>query len=110
MLLSGCPTKGFVRQRGSTTIKIAGTAGTALMTAQAGTKIYNGNATGWDYSDFTVGSIGTATGAAQLLGTATVPGVGEAVAAYAWFRLWYDLGANYGPSKWYGSNDSKWFE
>jgi RHS repeat-associated protein len=96
----------------STAIKIAGTAGTALMTAQAGTKIYNGSATAWDYGDFMVGSVGTVAGAAELIGGASyaVPGVGEAVAAYAWFRLWFDLGAQYGPSKWYGNDDTRWFK
>jgi len=96
----------------STTVKVLGTTGSALMTAQAGTKIYNGNATAWDYGDFTVGSVGTVAGAAELIGGASyaVPGVGEAVAAYSWFRLWFDLGAQYGPSKWYGNDDTSWFK
>ncbi|MFZ5940102.1 MAG: hypothetical protein ACOYXB_05970 [Bacteroidota bacterium] len=93
----------------STTIKVLGTAGTVLMTAQAGTKIYNGNATGWDYGDFTVGTAGSLAGIAEIGGYA-VPGVGEAVAAYSWFRLWFDLGAKYGPSKWYGDDDTRWFK
>jgi len=94
----------------SNNIKILGALGSALMTAQAGTKIYNEEATAWDYGDFTVGAAGTVTGAAELLGLSTVPVVGEVVAAYSWFRLWYDLGDKYGPSKWYGTDDRKWFK
>jgi hypothetical protein len=98
--------------RNSMTLKILGTIGTALMAAQAGTKIYNGSATALDYGDFTVGSVGTVAGAAELIGGVSyaVPGLAEAVAAYAWFRLWYDLGAQYGPSKWYGNDDTRWFK
>ena len=96
--------------RTSTIVKILGIIGTAFMTVQAGTKIYDGSAIAWDYGDFTVGSVGTVAGTAELMGgtSCAVPGVGEAVAAYAWFRLWFDLGAQYGPSKWYGNDDARW--
>lgn len=40
--------------------------------------------------------------------------VGEFVAVYGTVRLvwdvFYDLGAEYGPSTWYGKNDDEWFE
>lgn len=41
-----------------------------LMTSQSGTKIYNGNATGLDYSDFTVGIIGLIGAGSQFAGDA----------------------------------------
>ncbi len=93
----------------STTVKIAGTAGSALMSAQAGTKIYNGNANIFDYSDFSVGTAGVASGFAEL-GGYSIPYVGEFVALYSWGRLWFDLGAKYGPSKWYGDDNNSWFK
>ncbi|GHV60469.1 hypothetical protein FACS1894182_15220 [Bacteroidia bacterium] len=37
------------------------------------------------------------------------PIVGQGVAAYSWFRLWFELGAQYGPSTWYGKDDNHWF-
>lgn len=97
--------------RASMTIKILSTTGSVLTTAQAVTKIHNGSATAWDYGDFTVGSVDTVAGSAEIIGGASyvVPELGETVAAYSWFRFWYDLGAQYGPSKWVGNDDTRWF-
>lgn len=96
----------------SATIKVLGTAGSVLMTGIAVNNIRSGNGTALDYRDTTVCAFGTAAGAAELFGGASyaVPGVGEAVAAYSWFRLWFDLGYQYGPSTWYGTDDTRWFK
>ena len=87
----------------SRNVKFLGIFGSAFMTAQAASKINNGyNVTAWDYSDLTVGSTATLVGSAELIGGAsyTIPGFGQAVAAYAWFRLWYEIGAEHGMSTW----------
>jgi len=43
-----------------------------------------------------------------------IPYVGEFVAVYGTLRLtwdvFYNLGANYGPSKWYGTDNTRWFK
>ncbi|MFZ5430467.1 MAG: RHS repeat-associated core domain-containing protein, partial [Bacteroidota bacterium] len=95
--------------RTSLAIKTAGNVGTGLMTATAGYNIYTGNSTVLDYGDFSVGTIGLIGVGASYAGYA-IPGIGQGVAAYSWSRLWFDLGANYGPSKWYGNDNSKWFK
>lgn len=94
----------------STTVKILGAAGSALMTGVAVHHIRSGKGKAIDYGDATVGAVGTVAGAAELLGLGTIPVVGEGVALYSWGRLWWDLGAEYGPSTWYGDDDTKWIK
>ena len=96
--------------RTSTAVKVLGTTGTALMTATAGYNIATGNGTVLDYSDAAVGATGLTTGAVTWATGYAIPVVGEAVALYSWARLWFDLGAKYGPSKWYSDDDTRWFK
>jgi len=76
--------------------------------------IATGNQQPITYADAGVGTMGAiASGASYFYGV-QIPVVGEGVAIYRTLRLTWDvffyLGANYGPSKWYGPNGYKWFE
>jgi RHS repeat-associated protein len=93
----------------SKAVKYAGEIGTALMTAQAGYKIANGKAQSIDVCDFTVGTVGLTSAGIEYFTVYTIPYVGEGVALYGWFRLVWDLGQEYGPSTWFGDDDSKYF-
>ena len=84
----------------STIVEWAGVAGTVLMTASALDNISMGKGTIVDISDASVGTIGLIGTASSYYGYA-IPGVGQGVALYAWARMWWDLGAEYGPSKWF---------
>lgn len=39
-----------------------------------------------------------------------VPGIGWGVTYYDAITTGFELGQDYGPSKWYGSDDTKWFK
>jgi hypothetical protein len=91
----------------STALKYVGNAGTGLMTATSGYYLYNGDINVLNCADFLVGSAGLLNAGALQWTTYGTPVVGEGVALYSWGRLWYDLGANYGPiGAYYGTN--KW--
>ena len=66
------------------------------------------------YVDATVGTAGIMSSVASYYAGIEIPYVGEAVAVYGTLRLTWDvffnLGANYGPSKWYGDDDIRWFK
>lgn len=77
-------------------------------------EIYNGEARPKTYVDAGVGTAGIlATGASYFYGV-QIPVVVAVVAVYGTLRLIWDvsfyLGANYGSSKWYGTDDYKWFK
>ena len=91
-------------------LKGIGIASSAIMIYQGISNISTGNAAGWDYVDAGVGIVGTVSGALSFAGILTIPGVGQAAALYGWFRLFFELGAEYGPSTWYGEDDNKWFK
>jgi len=96
--------------RTSRFLKGIGVASSTVMAYQGFHDITTGDAVGWDYTDAAVGSVGAISGALSLARLLTIPGVGEFVAGYSWFRLWFELGAQYGPSTWYGTDDNKWFK
>ncbi|CAH0313175.1 tRNA nuclease WapA [Pedobacter sp. Bi36] len=81
-------------------------------------QIYNGKQTLMTYPDVAVGAAGLTASAAGYFGgaaaSAWIPVVGEAAALYGASRLLWDvsfsLGQNYGPSKWYGTDHTKWFK
>ena len=76
--------------------------------------INNQNTNPVTYVDAGVGTAGILSSAASYYAGVQIPYVGEAVAIYGTMRLTWDtffyLGANYGPSKWYGTDDTKWFK
>ena len=77
-------------------------------------QIANGTASPITYADAGVGTLGLmASGASYFYGV-QIPAVGQGVAIYGGLRLtwdvFYNLGARYGPSKWFGNDDSKWFK
>ncbi len=92
----------------STAVKVLGTTGTVLMTGVATYNIVdavsnNRSVSGWDIADGSVGAVGLTGAGLTSVGVLSNPvgwGIGAGVATYSWFRLWYDLGAKYGPSKW----------
>lgn len=73
-------------------------------------EIGTGNARPITYVDAGVGTVGLGASASSYFWGVQIPVVGEVVALYGWTRLWMDLGAIYGPSKWYGPDDTKWFK
>ncbi|NBG64767.1 RHS repeat domain-containing protein [Acidiluteibacter ferrifornacis] len=86
-----------------------GFAGSLITTGSVVNDIINGDLTAINYLDAGVGISGlTATG----LGYAgySIPIVGQAAGIYSVWRMSWDLGTLYGPSKWFGNNDKKWFE
>jgi len=99
----------------STAVKIAGDAGSLLTTLNAVNNINKGDGNAiLNWSDASVGSAGLLNSSAgwigSKLGLSSIPIVGEGVAIYSWARLWGDIGYNYGPSHWYGDDDTKWFK
>ena len=64
------------------------------------------------YVDAGVGTAGILSTIASYYTGTQIPYVGSFVAVYGTLRLTWDvsfyLGANYGPSKWYGTDDTKW--
>jgi hypothetical protein len=102
----------------SKVVKWAGVAGTTFMTGVATYNIvddmsHNRSISGWDIADGSVGAIGLTGAGLSSVGIISNPvgwGVGAGVATYSWGRLWFDLGSNYGPSTWYGTNNHKWFK
>ncbi len=102
----------------SKVVKWTGIVGTAFMTGVATYNIvddvsHNRSVSGWDIADGAVGAVGLTGAGLSSAGIISNPvgwGIGAGVAIYGWGRLWFDLGAKYGLSKWYGTNDNKWFE
>ncbi|GHV60466.1 hypothetical protein FACS1894182_15210 [Bacteroidia bacterium] len=92
----------------SKVLKITGAAGSGWMAYQGIQNYKDGDAAFWDYSDIGIGLVGLGSGAFSVAGY-SIPVVGQGVAAYSWFRLWFELGAQYGPSTWYGKDDNHWF-
>jgi hypothetical protein len=77
-------------------------------------QIANGTQQPITYVDAGVGTAGIiASGASYFYGV-QIPVVGEFVAVYGAARLtwdvFYNLGANYGPTNWYGTNNDKYFK
>lgn len=62
------------------------------------------------YVDAGVGTIGLAASYASYFHGVEIPVVGEFIAIYGVLRLSWDVGLNFGPSKWYGTDDTKWFK
>ncbi len=98
----------------SKALKYAGTAGSVFTTGMSYYDIATGNGTAITYVDAGVGTAGVVADVAAYYSGAEIPYVGELVAVYGTLRLTWDvffnLGANYGMSKWYGDDDTKWFK
>jgi hypothetical protein len=86
----------------------------AITTGMAYNEIYNGSPQPITYVDAGVGTAGVLSSVASYYTGVQVPIIGETVAIYGTLRLVWDtffyLGANYGPSKWYGDDNTKWFK
>jgi len=94
--------------------KVVSTGANAISTTLSAIDIANGNAQTITYVDFGVGLTGIVTSAAGYFSGVEIPVVGEFVALYGITRTTWDvfffLGYNYGPSHWYGTDDTKWFK
>jgi RHS repeat-associated protein len=86
----------------------------AVGTGFAYYQLTNGSSNTMTLSDATVGTIGFINSVAPYFGGAEIPFVGEGVAVYGTLRLTWDtffwLGQKYGPSTWYGTDETKWFK
>jgi len=86
----------------------------AISTYMAYNDIIKGREQPITYVDAGVGTIGLAASYASYFHGVEIPVVGEFVAIYGALRLSWDvgfyMGANYGPSKWYGTDNTKWFK
>ncbi len=90
------------------------TGGNLVGTGIAYYQIADGSAQPITYVDAGLGTMGIiASGASYFYGV-QIPFVGGAVAVYGVTRItwdvFYNLGSNYGPSKWYGTDDRRWFK
>lgn len=78
-------------------------------------QIANGSASPITYAEAGVGSVGLMASGASYFYRVQIPFVGQGAALYGGLRLTCDvfliitLGEEYGPSKWFGNNDFKWF-
>jgi len=85
-----------------------------ITTGLAYNQIYNGSAQSITYLDAGVGTVGLIASYASYFHGVQIPVVGEFVSVYGIVRATWDvftyLGFNYGPSHWYGNNDTKWFK
>ncbi len=76
--------------------------------------IYDGKSEPITYADATVGTVGVINSAASYFYGVEIPIVGEFVAVYGAFRFSWDIGCaageQWGSSKWYGTDDTKWFK
>ena len=90
------------------------TGASVVTTYMSYNQIYNGEAQPITYVDAGVGTAGILAAGASYFYGVQIPVVGEFVAVYGALRLTWDvsfyLGTKYGPSKWYGTNDNKWFK
>ena len=90
------------------------TGANVVITYMSYNQIYNGEAQPITYVDAGVGTAGILAAGASYFYGVQIPVVGEFVAVYGALRLTWDvsfyLGTKYGPSKWYGTNDNKWFK
>jgi hypothetical protein len=87
-----------------------GFTGGAITTGFAYNEIFNGSPNKMTYVDATVGTVGLgATVSSSFLGY-SVPVVGQAVGVYSLWRGAWELGKTNGPSKWYGTDNNKWFK
>jgi RHS repeat-associated protein len=86
----------------------------AISTYMAYNDIIKGREQPITYFDAGVGTIGLAASYTSYFHGVEIPVVGEFVAIYGALRLSWDvgfyMGANYGPSKWYGTDNTKWFK
>jgi RHS repeat-associated protein len=85
-----------------------------LSTYLAAQEIANGNSSPVTYVDAAVGLTGVLNSAASYYTGKEIPIVGEFVMFYGVMRTTWDvffyLGQNYGPSTWYGTDNTKWFK
>ncbi len=83
-------------------------------TASSYAQLYKGTGGIMTMPDATIGTIGLANSLAPYMGGSAIPVVGEGVAIYGIGRFtwdtFFDLGQKYGPSTWYGTDDTKWFK
>ena len=86
----------------------------AFTTGIAYYQIANGTQQPITYVDAGVGTLGVMSSIASYYAGIQIPYVGGAVAVYGTARLtwdvFYNLGVNYGPSKWFGNDNSRWFK
>jgi RHS repeat-associated protein len=86
----------------------------AISTYMAYNDIVKGRQQPITYVDAGVGTAGLVGTYASYFHGIEIPVVGEFVAAYGALRLGWDVGFwagyNYGPSTWYGTDDTKWFK
>lgn len=97
--------------RTSKVLRFVGNFGGAFCTGLAYYDIYSGN----DNSPIRLLDAGVGTTdlffiARSRFGYSAVPIIGKDAAVYYFWRLAWELGAEYGPSTWYGNDDSKYFE
>jgi hypothetical protein len=86
----------------------------AISTYMAYNDIIKGREQPITWVDAGVGTFGLAASYSTYFHGAEIPVVGEFVAVYGALRLswdvgWY-MGVYYGPSKWYGTDNTKWFK
>jgi RHS repeat-associated protein len=85
-----------------------------VTTGMAYHDIATGNQQPITYVDAGVGTAGMIAQGSSYFAGVQIPYIGEFVAVYGVLRLtwdiFYDLGARRGPSTWYGTDDTKWFE
>ncbi len=90
------------------------TGATAFTTGVAYYNIASGNAQPITYVDAGVGTAGLMSTLATYYSGAQIPIVGEVVVVYGTARLvwdtFYNLGIHYGPSKWFGTDNYRWFK
>jgi len=88
----------------------ANVAGTGIAAYQ----LYKGTQTTMTLPDFLVGTAGVLLSARKYFYGKEIPVVGEAIMLYGIGRTTWDtffwLGQKYGPSTWYGYDNSKWFK
>lgn len=95
-------------------VKWTGTAGTYFTIGTSSLSIYKDGLDVRNSSDLTVGAITPITPILARVGvqiaTKANPYVGIGAASYSIIMFSWDAGKIWGPSTWYGSNDSKYFE
>ena len=85
-----------------------------ITTGHSFIKIAKSEAEPITYIDATIGFTGLLATTAPYFTGVQVPYVGEFVSVYGVVRATWDvftyLGYNYGPSRWYGADNTKWFK
>lgn len=106
-------------------LQIVSFAGGAVSTGLSGYNVYDSWSKGESIN--TVDAINTGVGTIAVVGTFVESLMKKGVvksgvlkfcvsksnivtSLYSWTSMWFELGAEFGPSKWYGDDDMKWFK